>query len=313
MESVPLDRAVRLVFANPVCALVTANQGGTFNAQTVSWITALGNHSTILLVLNAHRHTVRNLARSPWLTLSVGVEGMERDLEALGSCSGRDEAVESGGKLARLGIACCRCGGGADARAGTVAGSAAGSMGDIVGGAALWAGRAAVPTAADAAAAGTSAAGTSLGGAAAAVDATAAPLFSEPPRVRKKRRGQTEAASLEAAAAEARLPCLSASPAHLLCRVVTSLVPAGVAGEGGGDRTALSPAADCASAPGITGSSSFHSVQGHVVLQCEIEGAWVRPAYWLGGKVFAPPPGAPALLSFLGSQTWGRVAASTTA
>lgn len=101
---VTTGNAVRILFTNPLCALITANADGTHNGMTVSWLTPSDNHATFLMALNKFRHTRANLTRDAHFSLSVAVEGMETMLLALASESGKDETA-SGGKLARLGFA----------------------------------------------------------------------------------------------------------------------------------------------------------------------------------------------------------------
>jgi flavin reductase (DIM6/NTAB) family NADH-FMN oxidoreductase RutF len=121
---VPAHLLNRLLYANPACALVTTNADGSHNGMTLTWLTPVDAHGAFLISLNARRHSLANLrAGRAAFSLSPAVEGLERALLSLGSCSGADGGA--GGKLARLGLetaAACAGAGGAGAGAGAGAG-----------------------------------------------------------------------------------------------------------------------------------------------------------------------------------------------
>jgi flavin reductase (DIM6/NTAB) family NADH-FMN oxidoreductase RutF len=134
-----------------------------------------------------------------------------------------------------------------------------------------------------------------------------------------------------------QLPAHGASPAHLVCRVVTVLSPAasveepppstlladsralhgaGVAsgsgcgmreGEGGG----------AASTRGKRQRALTHAERGsghrtgpnhqHALLLCSIEGAWVRQSYWHSGKIFGALAPLPPLLAFAGTKRFAHI------
>jgi flavin reductase (DIM6/NTAB) family NADH-FMN oxidoreductase RutF len=120
---VPRHLLARLLYCNPACALISRNLGssGSFNAMTISWLTPVANDGgAFLLSMNTGRHTFQNLSAAPLslFTLSPAVEGMQQQLLAIGSCSGREPAdapaaassassAPSADKLGRLGLSVC--------------------------------------------------------------------------------------------------------------------------------------------------------------------------------------------------------------
>jgi flavin reductase (DIM6/NTAB) family NADH-FMN oxidoreductase RutF len=87
-DRITTGNAARLLFCNPVCGLITTNPDGSHNGMTISWLTPADNHAAFILSLNARRHSRANLARDALFSLSVGVEGMEELLLALGGETG---------------------------------------------------------------------------------------------------------------------------------------------------------------------------------------------------------------------------------
>ena len=114
MLPVPKHLHTRLLYANPCCALVTANapaaaggEGG-FNAMCISWLTPIDNHGLVMLSLNAARHSAGNVLRERQFTLSVLTEAQRGDALACGGSHGTGVA---GGKLAALGLPLVALGG----------------------------------------------------------------------------------------------------------------------------------------------------------------------------------------------------------
>ena len=98
------------------------------------------------------------------------------------------------------------------------------------------------------------------------------------------------------------IPCAAASPAHLVCRVLSVLMggAASVAnfsdrGDDGApspmeagkkrDRPASYEAAAAAAAAPVNGHNSPPDT-GHTLFLCKIEAGWVKPQYWHDGKLF---------------------------
>ena len=109
---VPKNLTTRLLYANPVCALITANdaaQEGGHNVMTISWLTAIDNHGLFFLSLNAKRHSARNVLRERAFTLSVYSEAQRSTALACGASHGTGVA---GGKLAAIGMPVHAPGGG---------------------------------------------------------------------------------------------------------------------------------------------------------------------------------------------------------
>ena len=80
----------RPLYANPVCFLSTWQPGGgARNLMTISWLTAVDNDGHFACSMNQRRHSARNLARNPFLLLSVACAGLEPLLCKVGACSGR--------------------------------------------------------------------------------------------------------------------------------------------------------------------------------------------------------------------------------
>lgn len=116
----------RLIYTNPVCALITKNActsgtgSGTgsgcdtvepgHNAMVVSWLTAADNDGSFIMSINVRRHTLINLRSSSLFTLSPAVEGQEGVLLALGGSSGSDTNVYTHtGKLETIGVSTTQC------------------------------------------------------------------------------------------------------------------------------------------------------------------------------------------------------------
>lgn len=73
---VPSHLAGRLLFANPVCFLVTQNSDGGHNVMTISWLTPVDNRGNFVLSMNSNRHSLRNLqSRSSPTCTSAGGAG----------------------------------------------------------------------------------------------------------------------------------------------------------------------------------------------------------------------------------------------
>jgi flavin reductase (DIM6/NTAB) family NADH-FMN oxidoreductase RutF len=120
---VPKHLHTRLLYANPCCALITANSAaaeGGHNAMCISWLTAIDNHGLFFLSINALRHSAANVLRERAFSLSVLSEAQRGDALACGGSHGTGVA---GGKLAALGLPLAALGGGA------WAGGAAGAAG----------------------------------------------------------------------------------------------------------------------------------------------------------------------------------------
>lgn len=104
---VPPHLLSRLLYANPVCVLISHNssaQGGhaPHNAMVISWLTAVDNDGTFIMSVNRKRHTLVNLLERKVFSLSPAVEGLESLLVTLGSSSGRenpDKLCSSGAQL----------------------------------------------------------------------------------------------------------------------------------------------------------------------------------------------------------------------
>lgn len=85
----------RLVYANPVCVLTTRSSSADgiflFNAMVISWLMPADNAGTVVLSMNARRHSAKamSILGSPFL-LSMARAGMESLLLRIGSCSGAD-------------------------------------------------------------------------------------------------------------------------------------------------------------------------------------------------------------------------------
>ena len=118
MQPVPRHLHSRLLYTNPVCVLLSANQppaaaesvtdsSSAYNCMTVSWLTPVDNSGMFCMSLKSSRHTTGNLLRDGRFTLSPACEGMEPLLLRLGSSSGRAgvRKVEACGvQLAPLGV-----------------------------------------------------------------------------------------------------------------------------------------------------------------------------------------------------------------
>jgi hypothetical protein len=107
-------------------------------------------------------------------------------------------------------------------------------------------------------------------------------------------------AAAAASPSVAGLPALADSPAHLVCRVLGEAGLAAAAGGGGGG--AGSPLAGPAGASAAAEEEG--GLKGHVALVCQVEEAFVAARYWVEGKVFAAPSGAPRPLAFAGSKVF---------
>ena len=109
---VPARMLSRLLYPNPVCALITANAPalGGHNVMTVSWLTAADNDGGFLVSLNAARHSAANVLRERAFTLSPYSEAQRAAALAAGGCHG---TALAGGKLAALALPVLACGGGA--------------------------------------------------------------------------------------------------------------------------------------------------------------------------------------------------------
>ena len=109
-----------------------------------------------------------------------------------------------------------------------------------------------------------------------------------------------------AAPSSAGLPALADSPAHLVCRVLGAAglaAAAGGGGSGGGGGGAGGPLAGAAGASAAAAEEEG-GLKGHVALVCQVEEAFVAARYWVEGKVFAAPSGAPRPLAFAGSKVF---------
>ena len=112
MLPVPKHLHTRLLYANPCCALITANDPaaeGGHNAMCISWLTPVDNHGLVMLSLNAGRHSAGNVLRERRFTLSVLCEAQR---EAALACGGSHGTGVAGGKLAALGLPLAALGGG---------------------------------------------------------------------------------------------------------------------------------------------------------------------------------------------------------
>jgi flavin reductase (DIM6/NTAB) family NADH-FMN oxidoreductase RutF len=88
----------RLLYANPVCFLVTHRvEGGGHNAMVLSWLSPVNNEGTVMLSMNKRRYSAACLAARGDFVLSVPVGGMEALVLAVGKSSGR-----RGDKFAQL-------------------------------------------------------------------------------------------------------------------------------------------------------------------------------------------------------------------
>lgn len=99
---VPRHLTTRLLYPNPACALVTANDPGTLgghNVMTITWLTPVDNLGLLFLSLNASRHSAGNVLRERGFTLSVLTEAQRSVALACGSVHG---TAMQGGKLAAL-------------------------------------------------------------------------------------------------------------------------------------------------------------------------------------------------------------------
>jgi flavin reductase (DIM6/NTAB) family NADH-FMN oxidoreductase RutF len=82
----------RLLYANPVCFLVTRRPDGAgsgLNAMTISWLTCVNNSGTFAFSLHTRRFTAACLLACPEFVLSVPCRGMEPLVLAVGQASGR--------------------------------------------------------------------------------------------------------------------------------------------------------------------------------------------------------------------------------
>jgi len=58
----------------------------------------------------------------------------------------------------------------------------------------------------------------------------------------------------------------------------------------------------CSVLPSVSSDFANEEQDGHYILLCRIDDAFVNADYWESGKTLVPSPGNPPLLSFLGSQ-----------
>jgi flavin reductase (DIM6/NTAB) family NADH-FMN oxidoreductase RutF len=99
---VPRHLTTRLLYPNPCCALVTANDEATLgghNVMTITWLTPVDNLGLVFLSLNASRHSAGNVLRERGFSLSVLTEAQRSVALACGSVHG---TAMQGGKLAAL-------------------------------------------------------------------------------------------------------------------------------------------------------------------------------------------------------------------
>lgn len=103
---VPKHMYSRLMYTNPVCILTSSDPAtGRRNAMTISWLTAISNRSKVLFSMNARRYTAEIVRDTNEFVLSVPVHGMEDMVTNIGGCSGRE-----GDKFDALNIETCAVG-----------------------------------------------------------------------------------------------------------------------------------------------------------------------------------------------------------
>ena len=114
MIPIPKNLLSRLLYVNPVCALVTKNceaENG-FNVMTISWISPVDNHGLFTMSINKGRHTLMNLLPGTFFSISPFTEESIGVALLVGGSSG---AGILGGKLEALGISVSPCGGASSA------------------------------------------------------------------------------------------------------------------------------------------------------------------------------------------------------
>lgn len=110
--AVPVHLHSRLLYSNPVCALITKNAAHGHNAMVISWLTPIDNEGSFMISVNSRRHTLTNLRKNSLFSLSPAVEGQETVLLLLGGSSGADAdtSVETtSGKLEDSGVSTSPC------------------------------------------------------------------------------------------------------------------------------------------------------------------------------------------------------------
>nr|CCA14348.1 phosphatidylinositide phosphatase SAC1like protein putative [Albugo laibachii Nc14] len=84
------SRLSRLLYANPVCLLsVYDPKTGSKNVMAITWLSCINNKGGFICSVNTRRHTAHFL-RQPgtFFVLNVPVQGMEKLIISIGSCSG---------------------------------------------------------------------------------------------------------------------------------------------------------------------------------------------------------------------------------
>ena len=271
----------RPLYPNPVCFLATWSAPGTRprrrNLMTISWIAPIDNEGRFFASMNQRRHSAKLLMAHPYLVLSAACAGLETMLTRVGGCTGA--RVE---KASTLGVPLCRPGWMA------LSDTSEGEDGDGDD-----------DGSPDAASAGGD-----------ADDSKQASDGSDEESVLRRMAGMARARGARASeAAEGRTPhtdeC-SAPPWPSEGELTL-----GSAMDDDEYTTLAALAGAFAVSPGVAHICAkvthVRGAHGHYLLTCETLKAFVRGDYWSGKTLERQDASLPPILSFVGSQRFGRV------
>lgn len=285
----------RPLYPNPVCFLATWQPGSRRrNLMTISWVTAIDNDGRFFASMNQRRHSSTLLMAHPYLVLSIACAGLETLLKRVGGCSGA-----RADKTTAFDVPICRPGWvalGDQDREGCASNAVSDGVGDDGGSGGGGGGRDGEGSSdddEDAALLRMASLTGARAAACAAPDAPSAMLADAADAVPSEQR---EGAAAAVWPVEGEL-ALGAAAASNEASSDAALA----------DAFAVAPgvAHVCAKVTHVRGA------HGHYLLTCETLKAFVRSTYWSGKTLERQDVALPPILSFMGSQRFGRVITET--